>query len=47
MKRKTQSRGLPYLKESKSEAKLVVISRDAISAKIDLGSFGYSVAKTL
>jgi alpha-glucosidase len=38
---------IAFLRESKKEAILVVISRNAISAKIDLGSFGYSVAKTL
>jgi alpha-glucosidase len=38
---------IAYLRESKKEAILIVISRNAISAKIDVGSFGYSVAKTL
>jgi alpha-glucosidase len=38
---------IAYLRESKKEAILIVISRKAISAKIDVGSFGYSVAKTL
>jgi len=38
---------IAYLRESKNEAILIVISRSAISAKIDVGSFGYSVAKTL
>ena len=36
-----------YLRESKSESLLVLISRSAISTKIDLSSFGYSVEKTL
>ena len=38
---------IAYLRESRNEAILIVISRSAISAKIDVGSFGYSVAKTL
>ena len=38
---------IAYLRESENEAILVLISRTAISAKIDVGSVGYSVAKTL
>ena len=36
-----------YLRESKGESLLVLISRGAISTKIDLSSFGYSIEKTL
>ena len=38
---------LAYLRESKSEAILVFISRSAAKAEIDLSQYGYSVAETL
>jgi alpha-glucosidase len=38
---------LAYIRESKKEAILVVISRTGISTTLDIGKFGYSVAKTL
>ena len=38
---------IAYLRESKKEAIFVFISRSAISTKIDLGSYGYTFAKTL
>jgi alpha-glucosidase len=38
---------LAYLRESKSEAILVFISRTAAKAEIDLSQYGYSVAETL
>ena len=38
---------LAYLRESKSEAILVFISRTAAKAEIDLSLYGYSVAETL
>lgn len=36
-----------YLRESKSESLLVLISRGAISTRIDLSAIGYSIEKTL
>lgn len=36
-----------YLRESKKESLLILVSRNAMSAKIDIGKLGYSVAKTL
>jgi len=36
-----------YLREAKGESILILISRGAISTKIDLSSFGYSIEKTL
>jgi len=36
-----------FLRESKKESILVLISRTGISATIDINSLGYSVAKTL
>ncbi len=38
---------IAYLRESKQETILVFISRGAISTKIDLGSYGYTVSKSL
>jgi hypothetical protein len=38
---------LAYLRESRSEAILVFISRTATKAEIDLSLYGYSVAETL
>ena len=38
---------IAYLRESKNETIFVFISRGAISTTIDLGSYGYTVAKTL
>jgi alpha-glucosidase len=38
---------IAYLRESKEQTILVAISRDAVSATIDLSRYGYSVAKTL
>lgn len=38
---------IAYLRESKKESILILISRIAVSTKIDLGSYGYSVDKTL
>ena len=38
---------LAYLRESKSEAILVFISRSAAKAEIELSQYGYSVAETL
>jgi alpha-glucosidase len=38
---------LAYLRESKSEAILVFISRSAAKAEIDLSQYGYSVSETL
>jgi alpha-glucosidase len=38
---------LAYLRESKSEAILVFISRTAAKAEIDLSQYGYSVSETL
>jgi alpha-glucosidase len=38
---------IAYLRESKDESLLVLISRGAIKVKIDIGSYGYSIAKTL
>jgi len=36
-----------YLREAKGESILILISRGAITTKIDLSSFGYSIEKTL
>ena len=36
-----------YLRESKKQSLLVLVSRSAISATIDLSSYGYKVSKTL
>jgi len=36
-----------YLRESKKESLLILVSRNAMSAKIDIGKLGYSVAETL
>ena len=38
---------IAYLRESKGESILTLVARHAVSTKIDIGSFGYSVAKTL
>ena len=38
---------IAYLRESKKEAVLVFISRSAIATRIDLRSYGYTIAKTL
>jgi alpha-glucosidase len=38
---------LAYLRESKSEAILVFISRSAAKAEIELSQYGYSVSETL
>jgi hypothetical protein len=38
---------IAYLRESKKQSLLVLVSRGAINATIDLSSFGYSVTKTL
>ena len=38
---------IAYLRESKKEALLVLISRTGVKAEIDLSSFGYEVAKVL
>ena len=38
---------IAYLRESKNESILTLVARHAVSTKIDIGSFGYSVAKTL
>jgi hypothetical protein len=36
-----------YRRETKGESILTLVARHAVSTKIDIGSFGYSVAKTL
>ncbi len=38
---------IAYLRESKDESLLVFISRGAVKAKIDVGSYGYAIEKTL
>ena len=38
---------IAYLRESKDESILTLVARHPVSTKIDIGSFGYSVAKTL
>ena len=38
---------IAYLRESKGESILTLVARHAVSTKIDIGSFGYCVAKTL
>jgi glycosidase len=36
-----------YLRESKKQSILVLVSRGAIDATIDLSEYGYSISKTL
>jgi alpha-glucosidase len=36
-----------YLRESKTESILVLISRSDVSANLDLSKFGYEISKTL
>jgi alpha-glucosidase len=38
---------LAYLRESKDQSLLILISRSAVKAEIDLSKYGYSVAETL
>jgi hypothetical protein len=38
---------MAYIRESKKEALLVYVSRDATSSKINLEPYGYSISETL
>jgi len=38
---------IAYLRESKNESILTLVARHAVSTKIDISTYGYSVAKTL
>jgi hypothetical protein len=43
----TEGDYIAYLRESKKQSVLVLVSRTAIDVTIDLSKFGYSISKTL
>ena len=43
----TESDYIAYLRESKKQSVLVLVSRTAIDVTVDLSKFGYSISKTL
>jgi alpha-glucosidase len=43
----TESDYIAYLRESKKQSVLVLVSRNAIDVTVDLSKFGYSISKTL
>jgi glycosidase len=43
----TEADYVAYLRESKKQSVLVLVSRTAIDVTIDLSKFGYSISKTL